>query len=256
MPGANSRVGPDLTSSKTEPVRLLLTRPQPDAERTAAALRARGHDVLTMPLMRIEPIADADIGAGPWGAVIATSANACRVIAAHKNIAALRGLPLFAVGRRTAQAAEAAGFSAVISADGALDALAALVIGRITDKSLPLLYLAGADRAGDLAGALAARGLRVHTVVVYRAIMETQIPPTLYARLQAGEIDGVLHFSARSVQAFLAAVTAAGLLPRTLKIQHYCLSAQVAAPLAAAGAVDIRIAESPNERALVDMPGR
>jgi uroporphyrinogen-III synthase len=184
--------------------------------------------------------------------MLATSANACRAMAGHKSMAALRALPLFVVGPRTAQAAAAAGFSCVTSADGALDDLAALVAARLTDKTLPLLYLAGADRAGDLAGALAAHGLEIHTRVVYRAVPEAQLPPAICAALAGGDIDGVLHFSARSAQAFLAAAAAAGLSARSLDIQHYCLSAQVAAPLAAAGAAAISVAPRPNERALVD----
>ena len=44
-------------------MRLLVTRPEPDAARTAEALRARGHEVLVAPLLRVETIA-ADFG-GP-----------------------------------------------------------------------------------------------------------------------------------------------------------------------------------------------
>ena len=69
-------------------VRLLLTRPEPDAQRTAAALRAHGHDVVVAPLLRIEPAADAQIGAGPWAAILITSANAahavCRACASQR----------------------------------------------------------------------------------------------------------------------------------------------------------------------------
>lgn len=235
------------------PLRLLLTRPEGDAERTAAALRADGHEVLLLPLMRIEPIAGTEIGPGPWAAVIATSANACRAVAAHKGLATLRTLPLFVVGRRTALAGEALGFASIASADGALAELATLIAARVSDTRLPLLYLAGADRAGDLPGALAPHGIKVQTAVVYRAVTETKIPPPVRSRLADGTIDGVLHFSARSARAFLAALTSAGLSPRTLKIQHYCLSSQVAAPLAAAGADDVRVAADPTERALLDM---
>jgi hypothetical protein len=42
-----------------------------------------------------------------------------------------------------------------------------------------------------------------------------------------------------------------------MKIRHFCLSAQVAAPLAAAGATTVDIAGAPNEAALlalIDMP--
>ena len=67
-------------------VRLLLTRPEPDAQRTATALRAQGHDVIVAPLLRIEPAADAKIGEGPWAAILITSANAAHAIAAHARL--------------------------------------------------------------------------------------------------------------------------------------------------------------------------
>jgi uroporphyrinogen-III synthase len=233
-------------------VRVLLTRPHPDTERTAGALRALGHDVLAMPLLRIEPV-DAELGEGPWGAVLVTSANACRAIAAHKRIAELTGLPLFAVGRRTAQAARVAGFSQVCSADGEVGDLARLVSGTLADTAAPLIYLAGAERAGDLEGALAAAGFAVRTRVVYRAVAQTALSGPARAALANGEIDAVLHFSRRTAEAFLAAAAAAGLTARSLEIRHYCLSRQVAAALAAAGAADLRIAAEPHERALLEM---
>ena len=88
-------------------MRLVVTRPQADSERTAAALRARGHEVLVAPLMRVEPV-KADLS-GTWGAVIITSANVPGAIAGYPACNALFKLPLFAVGRRSADAARAAG---------------------------------------------------------------------------------------------------------------------------------------------------
>jgi len=206
-----------------------------------------------LPLMRIEPIDDVDLGEGPWGAIVATSANACRAVAAHPDIAELQPLPFFAVGARTAQAAAEAGFSDIMSAQGGLAELISLVLHRLAGTNLPLLYLAGADRSGDLVGVLGSRGFKVHMAVLYRAVAETGLPPAARAALAAGEIDGVLHFSARTAQAFLSAAEAAGLQSRSLKIQHYCLSAQVASPLVAAGATAVHIASAPNESALVDL---
>ena len=75
-------------------MRLLVTRPEPDNERTAAALRAQGHEVLLAPLLRIEPIADADLGAPPWAAILLTSANGARAIAAHPRRGELIALPV------------------------------------------------------------------------------------------------------------------------------------------------------------------
>jgi uroporphyrinogen-III synthase len=230
-------------------VRLLLTRPEPDAQRTAAALRAQGHDVITAPLLRIEPAVDAQIGAGPWAAVLITSANAAHAVAAHARVTPLRALPVFTVGRRSAEAMAAAGFADVTSADGDMSDLARLVAARMP-RAAPLLYLAGEDRAGDLADDLRARGFAVETIIVYRAIAATGLPVTAAQALASGT-DGVLHFSHRSAETYVNAARAAGMLANALKPVHFCLSAQVAEPLAQAGAADIRVAERPKEAVLL-----
>ena len=84
-------------------MRVVVTRPQADGERTAAALEALGHEVLVAPLMRIEPIA-ADL-AGTWSAIVITSANALQAAPATID----KTLPVFAVGDRSAEAARRAG---------------------------------------------------------------------------------------------------------------------------------------------------
>jgi uroporphyrinogen-III synthase len=230
-------------------VRLLLTRPEPDAQRTAAALRAQGHDVITAPLLRIAPVTDARIGAGPWAAILITSANAALAVATHARVAPLRALPVFAVGQRSAEAMAAAGFADVTSADGNVSDLARLVAARL-QPAARLLYLAGEDRAGDLAGDLRARGFAVETTMIYRAIAATDLPPAAAQALASG-IDGVLHFSRRSAEVLVDAARAAGVLESALRAAHFCLSAQVAEPLVQAGATDIRVAQRPNEAVLL-----
>src|SRR5262245_20596076 len=127
-------------------MRILLTRPEPDGERTADALRARGNDVVVAPLLRVEPIA-ADVGAPPWAAVLMTSANAARAVAAHPQRDDIVRSPAFTVGDRSAEAARAAGFADVSSARGDAEALVQLVSARLAPGAAPLLYLAGAERA-------------------------------------------------------------------------------------------------------------
>jgi uroporphyrinogen-III synthase len=230
-------------------VRLLLTRPQSDAQRTAATLAARGHQAIIAPLLRIEPVTDAPIGPGPWGAILVTSANAATAVAAHTHIAKLRGVRVLAVGERSAQAMRAAGFPDVTAADGGVAALARLVTERV-DRRASLLYLAGEERAGDLAGDLRAEDFIVQTAVVYRAVAESELPRAAADALAAG-IDGVLHFSRRSAEAYVHAAQQAGLLSGALRATHFCLSAQVAAPLLQAGAAMTRIAAAPTESALI-----
>ena len=161
----------------------------------------------------------------------------------------MRALPVFAVGQRSAEAMAAAGFADVTSADGNASDLARLVATRL-QPAARLLYLAGEDRSGNLAGDLRGRGFAVETAVIYRAITATSLPPAAAQALASG-IDGVLHFSRRSAEAYVDAAQTAGMVANALKPVHFCLSAQVAEPLAQAGAADIRVAERPNEAILI-----
>lgn len=230
---------------------LLVTRPQDEGERTAKALRACGHDVLLAPVLRIEPVTDADLGAGPWSAVLMTSGNAARALAAHPRRGQLLQLPLYAVGRQTAQAARDIGFTKVISADGDASDLARLVSGAASGG--PLLYLAGSDRARDLPGELSALGLRVDTAVIYRAAAVNGLPQAALEALRQGKLTGALHYSQRTARIVLDCIESAGLAAQFLSIEHYCLSPRVAEPLAAAGASHIRIAPRPDETALIQL---
>ena len=53
------KAGPDFFARD---MRLLVTRPEPDANAPRRSLRARGHEVMLAPLLRIEPVIDADFG--------------------------------------------------------------------------------------------------------------------------------------------------------------------------------------------------
>jgi uroporphyrinogen-III synthase len=232
-------------------VKLLVTRPEADAERTAAVLHERGHEIVVAPLLRIEAMPDADLGDGRWAALVLTSANAVPALERHARRAELTALPVFAVGRRTAAAAKAIGCADVIVAGGDLQDLAWQIREQGRGSADPLLYLAGEDRSGDLAAMLAGAGIGVRTVAVYRAVAATGFPPAIHSALAAGEIDGVLHFSRRSVEIYLDCARAAGLLDQAVQLTHYCLSRQVAEPLA--DAPRVRIAARAEEAALIEL---
>jgi uroporphyrinogen-III synthase len=233
-------------------MRLLVTRPEPDAERTAAALRARGYDVLLAPLLRMQSVSF-EFADEPYAAVVMTSANAARALAGHPQAAQLVAFSAFTVGRHTADAAGAAGFREVHSATGDQRDLAALIRARLAGATAPLLYLAGEDRAGDLAGDLALAGLRVHTVIAYRAVKATRFPSDVETALTAHALGGILHFSRRTAEAYIDCASRAGLLTAALEPAQFCLSRQVAEPFRAAGATAIRIASRPDETSMLEM---
>jgi uroporphyrinogen-III synthase len=233
---------------------ILVTRPHPDDETTAAGLRARGFEVLLAPMLRFEPAVFHDDADAHYGAVIVTSANALRGIESQLKGSPLLKLPLFAVGEHTAEAARRIGFEQVIPAKGDAASLRDLVAASVKAKALkktsPLLYLAGADLARDLAGELGERGFTVVTQTTYRMMPLSSLPRETRDAFAANQIEAVLHYSRRSARAFLESVRAAGVEISALSVPQCCISSGVASVIRDAGATRVMAAVSPDENAL------
>jgi len=229
---------------------VLVTRPSPDSETTAAALRAKGHEVVLAPMLRFEPVACSGLDAD-YGAVIVTSANALRAV--EGQLEGLLERPLFAVGETTATAARKIGFAKVTAAKSDAAALRELVLAsakkRQFRKSDALLYLAGADLSHDLAAEFGADGLNVTTVTTYRMAALSHLPREVCEAFAANTIQAVLHYSQRSARAFLDASRAEGVEISALAVPHCCLSQNIAAILHEAGA-QVFSAASADEKAL------
>lgn len=88
---------------------LIITRPQPAADISAARARQMGLDARVMPLFAAEPLDWAVPDLSAFDALFISSAQALRLGGA--GLGALHGLPTYAVGAATAKAATAAGFA-------------------------------------------------------------------------------------------------------------------------------------------------
>lgn len=232
---------------------VLVTRPQPDNDATATALRARGYHVVAAPMLRFEPVPLPDTLETNYAGVIVTSANAIRALEGRAAISALRPLKLYAVGAHTATAARDAGFSDIVSAEGDAAALRDLILrGRKRSKPshAPLLYLAGADLAHDLASELGERGFTVAVQTSYRMVPEETLPPVAAEAIGAGGIDAVLHYSRRSARAFANAARASGVEITALALLQCCLSEAIATVMRDSGANHVAVARTPDENAL------
>jgi uroporphyrinogen-III synthase len=165
-------------------MRLLVTRPLPGGEATAARLAAQGHDAIVAPLLAAEAL-PWQPPATPPQAIMLTSAFAARLADAP----AYHALPCFVVGAATAKAARQAGFTDIRDGGGTaqtlLDTVAAAGI-------TALLHLAGEDRTPVVIPA----GLTIDTRIVYRARL---LP---LAALPA--VDWVLLYRARTARHFAA----------------------------------------------------
>jgi len=227
-------------------VRLLVTRPAGEAERTAARLEALSHRAVLAPMLQFEAIPLPESLPEP-AAIAFTSANAIVPVEASPASRHWRKLPVFCVGDRTAAAARAAGFADVRSAEGDVAELARLMIGTLSPGFGPILYAAAEQRRGDLDGELVRAGHVVDLVETYRMRPADELPPPAATALRQGTLDGVLLYSNRTALTLWQLAEAAGLGEAVARLPAFALSPAVLAGLAFETAAT---AGSPNEDAL------
>ncbi|MGU3466659.1 uroporphyrinogen-III synthase [Methylobacterium sp. C33D] len=228
-------------------MRIWVARPEPGATRTGAALADLGHAPLVAPVLAVRPTAAA-APVGPFAALLLTSANA---VPALRDAPSLRGLPVFAVGARTAALARAAGLGPVREGPGDAAGLAALVAATLPPGE-PLLHATGAERKPEPAATLAAAGFRVTAFVAYRAEALERLPPAVGCELAGNRLEAALHYSRRSAAVALALADGSEHGGAFRRLRHYCLSPDVAAPLEAAGVPVHFVAARPREADLLD----
>ena len=228
-------------------MRVLVVRAAHQAEATAEALARAGHVPVVSPILSLVPTDVPPPGERP-GALLVTSRNAVAPLARHRGT--FRGIPVFAVGPRTAAALAAAGFDDITAASGDGADLA-----RMVEAALPrgtrLLHVAGRDRRPEPARSLAAAGHAVDVWEAYAAEPVKTLPAEVRTALAAGELDAVLHYSPRSAALLARLVTEAGVSTAFAELRHLCLSANVAAALAGVPADRIAIAAVPEEAHLL-----
>jgi uroporphyrinogen-III synthase len=216
-----------------------ITRAEPGASATAARVAALGFTPVVSPLLRLQPVA-AEIDLTDVAALAFTSANGVRAFAAAHEA---RDLPSYAVGEATAEAARAAGFAKVISADGDVAALARRIAA--DPPGGVVLHPAAAEPAGDLAADLAKAGIPVRSVTVYRS---EEVEPTL--ALSCWEsLSAVLLHSPRAARA-LETLIAARAAPQ---LRVLAISPAAAAPMAHLDLAGVAVAPLPNEHDLLSL---
>jgi uroporphyrinogen-III synthase len=176
-------------------LRVAITRAAPASLQTAEHVRARGAEPVLAPLLTIVPCGY-DTNTEGAQALIFTSSNGVR---AFPDVRGARNRIVLTVGDATAEAARIAGFTDVRSADGDVNALAALAKAMLDPTKGKLIHIAGDHVAGDLGGELRAAGFSVERRLAYASVAAFALPEALRQPL-----DIVLFHSARAAETFLA----------------------------------------------------
>jgi len=229
-------------------LRALVTRPREEAEALAAALAARGIEAVVEPLMQVHYHTPAALDLMGVQAILCTSVNGVRALArASKK----REVLLLAVGDATAARARSEGFTAVESAGGDVNDLARQAAARLHPGDGALVHVAGSVVAGDLFEALRERGFRVERHVLYEAQPAKALSSTTVDALRKGSIDLAFFFSPRTAAIFAELAVAAGVVPCCARMTALSISRAADTALADLPWLDRRVAERPNQAALL-----
>jgi uroporphyrinogen-III synthase len=203
-------------------MRVIVTRPQGDAENLAARLKALGHEPILSPLLEIAPL-PFEIPADAYQFVAFTSANGARAVSSYSNLV---HLPVFTVGNQSASAARDAGFVQVEACGGDAVGLSDHIARTQNPNAGPVLYVSGRDSASGFTGLLESSGFDVRRVVAYEARPASALAPAVHEGAAA-----VMLFSPRTARVWAALVAAEELTRMAEIMSHVCISANAAAVL-------------------------
>jgi uroporphyrinogen-III synthase len=226
-------------------MRLLVTRPEPDALKMRGVLEKLGVEGVVEPLLRVSYEEGETIEIEGAQALIATSRNALAALKAQGVLPSARQLPLFAVGAATAREARTLGFAIVVAGAGGAHELVPQIVSLADPAAGVIVHLAGEPRASDFAAELEPHGFRVFAPVVYRMLAADAFADTTIEQLACGEIDGVILMSPRTASIYVRLMRKHGLVTVARGLTHFCFSRAIAQPLGSLGEVPIEVAARP-----------
>ncbi len=229
-------------------MKILITRPEPDASRLAEILKKKGHESILAPMMTITNLPGTQVDVDGVQALLVTSANGARALG---RATAFRDVRVYAVGSATADTVRDEGFADVISADGDVPSLANKVIAECEPDQGRLVHVAGTEVAGDLSGLMKTAGFECERAVLYEAKAAQEIPKGVIDQLRSGEVDLALFYSPRTAAIFAENAKQAKLSASFKSMRAICLSTAVAAKVEELPWLEVSVAEAPNQENLL-----
>ncbi len=235
---------------------ILLTRPYEDSVLTAELLAKDNIATHIEPMLSIsereDALADYEKAIIDAEALIITSANALKLLECCK--AEHFALPVYTVGRVTADKAKEIGFSAVHYGGEDVTALCATLKLTFEDVDWPkLVYASGDVISHDIATTLSHSGMKIERVVLYNSEPTQALSEKTLELIRQHSFTGALFFSTRSAAIFIELVKQAGCEKELQHIRAFAISNRVASELAALTFASIKVARRPTQDALLEL---
>lgn len=225
-------------------MRILITRPEPDATQMAQALMPLGFSCIINPVLAVSPL--------PFRETIPDKAIV--LITSKQAIPALVSLGLhdrliLTVGAQTAQSLVSLGFPQTQAAGETVQELLDFLQSHFS-KDQHFFYLSGRDVSCDVPSALAHQGYVCQRTVVYETSF-LPLSPTTQMAFKNKEIDGVIFMSLNTVKAFVQSLKDACVPHQVLRsTSAFALSPPIAAALERQPWFRVHTALAPTVRSL------
>ncbi len=226
-------------------MRIIITRPEPEALKLKARIEILEHEATVEPLMSVNFDTGEVVDLSEVQALIATSKNGLRALKVQGTHAIAAKLLLFAVGPGTATEARKLGFELILAGKGTGRDLLPEIVANIDPQAGILVHLAGDQLAFDLAGELEHYGYRVLQPIVYHMQAATSLTPDTLEQIVTGEADAVMLLSPRTADIWVRLIRQHDVAAQAARLAHLCLSPAVARRLKPLGNLRIETAKAP-----------
>ena len=227
--------------------KILITRPQADAEILVEELKVLGFESLIEPMLSIEAINVNLPDLSPFDGFVFTSANGVRSFA---DLSDVRDKLVFTVGEKTAYEAMQVGFTNVQSSGHDVAALAAFLK---TQKGL-YAHFRGQNVTCSLVDLLeGVETIDIKEFIVYRAVKSVQISTNTLRNLANNKISAVLFYSKRTAKTFVELLQRHECTSLVEGIKALCLADSMIECLSVLPWQEIEVAAHPDQQSMLEL---
>ncbi len=237
-------------------MRYLITRPPQDSADMAYLFERLGHQTLISPVLHVNCLQPTLPNAAFLHGLIITSRNALRCLEKLGTLPDYHELPLFAVGKSSAQLGRQYGFTKVVEGPGRGSDLVPILKAAFVGTQHPQIYHPlGAKKAFDLGPPLAQTGIRLIEQIAYETSPANRFTPEALDALTSKKLDGIVLMSPQTATYFHALIRQHQLEEQMSEISCLCLSDNVANALDQMPCKRKLIARKPNLPGILDLIG-
>ncbi len=178
-------------------MRVLITRAEPAASRTAQKLEAFGHTPIVCPIFELVDLGGPDPDQNSTNYIF-TSANAVEVLLKRNWTPGDTSATAWCVGTKTETAAKVLGFQNTVVASGGGAKLAEKITNTKAVFEEPFIYPTTPDRSFNIQQALSASGIKVETVDIYRTAKVMSENSRIASFFSKSDRSAIMIYSERS----------------------------------------------------------